>query len=403
MKRYSFLFFAVVLVSLQACSSSDDAATTSGSEQNSSPGTLDSSTDLSVPGNLPAANRARQFDYTMTGVTGDTVIARAQLFEPDTQAPQDGHPLVVWAHGTTGISNACTPSASFAQFGNDLVINALLASGYAVLAPDYEGFGTDRIHPYFQRASHANAILDSVPAAHQIAGITISDDWAVVGHSQGGHVALATARGTALPAYPLQAVVALAPGTDVKPFSDRAFEAIDQKIAEGDTGNAIERLIYLNVYGAYVAHAIKEVDPSFDPKSIFGETIAELIDLAVTESQCQQYAFAVQETIQQHFMNGGTVNNFQGVRRDWYDEPGIASRLASEELGDESQSMPLLILQGDADRQVPVAATTAFVDRQRSLGTDVTYEIIAGARHGDVVRGEFAGALAWLMEKFPAR
>jgi len=64
--------------------------------------------------------------------------------------------------------------------------------------------------------------------------------------------------------------------------------------------------------------------------------------------------------------------------------------------------MPLLILQGDADRQVPVAATTAFVDRQRSLGTDVTYEIIAGARHGDVVRDEFAGALAWLIEKFPS-
>lgn len=400
MKHASFLLIALILTSLQACSSNDDATANS---TNASPGALNNSTNIAVPTNLAASNRAHQFDYTMTGVNGESVVARAQLFEPDMQAPLDGHPLVVWAHGTTGISNACAPSSSFARFGNATVINALLSSGYAVLAPDYEGFGTNSIHPYYQRASHANAVLDAIPAAHQISGIDISDDWAIVGHSQGGHVALAAARATALPAYPLQAVVALAPGTDIMPFSDRAFEAIDQKIAEGDMTNALQRLIYLNIYGAYVAHAINEVDPTFDPKSIFGETIADLIDLAVTETQCQQYAFTVQDAIEQHFIDGGTVGNFQGVRRDWYTEPKIAARLDMEELGDESQAMPLLILQGDVDRQVPVAATTAFVDRQRSLGTDVTYNVIAGAQHGDVARGEFGAALAWLNEIFPPR
>lgn len=404
MKRYAPMLFAFIFAGLQACSSDDGAVTDTTDEQNSaSAGALLKARDISVPASLTASSRAHEFDYTMTGVTGTTVTARAQLFEPNTQAPLDGHPLVVWAHGTTGISNACAPSLSFENFGNATAINALLSSGYAVLAPDYEGFGTDRIHPYYQRASHANAILDAIPAVHKLTGINISDDWAIVGHSQGGHVALATARGEMLPAYPLQAVVALAPGTDIKPFSDRAFEAIDQKVAEGDMGNAIERLFYLNVYGAYVAHAVKEVDSSFNPKSIFGETVAELIDLAVNETQCQQYAASVEQTIVQHFSNGGTVDDFQGVKRDWYDNPVIASRLALEEMGDEAQAAPLLILQGDADRQVPVAATSAFVDRQRTLGTEITYNVIAGARHGDVARSEFGSAVVWLNEKFPPR
>ena len=58
-------------------------------------------------------------------------------------------------------------------------------------------------------------------------------------------------------------------------------------------------------------------------------------------------------------------------------------------------------MQGDDDRQIPLAATTAFVDRQRSLGTDVTYEVILGGRHGDVARAEFNRTISWLAERFP--
>lgn len=91
------------------------------------------------------------------------------------------------------ISNACAPSNDRERFLNLGAIDQLLSAGYAVLAPDYEGFRSDTIHPYFVRASHANAILDALPAAHAIEGSTLSDNWAIVGHSQGGHVALATA------------------------------------------------------------------------------------------------------------------------------------------------------------------------------------------------------------------
>ncbi len=404
MKKYWLILVALVLASSIGCSSSDSSSDPIQNEQTgNTSGLLSNSNEIAVPSSLPAASRAMTFDYTMTGVTGEQTIARAQLFEPMSQAPADGHALVVWAHGTTGISNACQPSLSFNGFGNATAINALLAAGYAVLAPDYEGFGTDQIHPYYVRSSHANAITSSVPAVHQLEGSNFSDDWAVVGHSQGGHVALATARASAQPAYPLQAVVALAPGTDLMPFSDRAFDAIDQAIAEGNTNNALERLFYMNVYGAFVAHAFKEVEPTFDPASIFGSNIAPLIDEAVTEGACGNYARAVEQSISLHFAAGGTFSDFGGLIRNWYDDPVLAARLEAEAFGDEAQSAPLLIVQGDADRQVPVAATSAFVDQQRSVGTDVTYQELPGARHGDVARAEFGRVMTWLDEKFPPR
>jgi len=404
----STLLALLFLGSLHACSSDssnsvpNEAISEISTETNTPElsGTLLESTIIPVPPSLTAASNAVLFDYTMDAITGGTTMARAQLFEPAGQQPVDGYPLVVWAHGTTGIANACAPSLSFEDFSNDVAINSLLATGYAVLAPDYEGFGTSTIHSYYLRSSHAEAVLAAIPAAHDIENSELSNEWAVVGHSQGGHVALATARAEQNPAFPLQAVVALAPGTDLQPLSIRAFEAIDQALAEGAFFEAADRTFFLNLNGAFVAQAIPLVDPSFDPKTLFGDTVANLIDIALDEEICFDYANALDNALFEHLDAGGTLAEFGGLRRDWFTEPGIESLLQQEALGDEVQSAPLLVVQGDADRQVPVAATTDFVNTQLSLGTDVTYEMLPGGRHGDVARDDFTIAIDWLVQRF---
>ena len=391
-------------LALAACSSDDSTgAGDGGPSEPAGAGALLEAATIPVPDALPAAAEARRLDYAMDAVGGGTTTARAQLFAPAGTAPAGGFPLVVWAHGTTGIANACTPSASFEDFGNAVAVGGLLEAGYAVLLPDYEGFGQPSIHPYYVRSSHANSVLDAVPAAHALDDVELGDDWALVGHSQGGHAALAAARAEPDPAHPLRAVVALAPGTDLAAFSDLAFEAIDRDLAEGNLALAAERTFYLNVYGAFVAHSARLVEPTFEPASLFGESIAPLIDEALDEAECGDYARAVNEALVAHLETGATLAEFGGLRRDWYDDAVLAARLDDERFGDEAQSMPLLVVQGDADRQVPLAATTGFVDAQRALGTDVTYELVEGGRHGDPARAEFGRTLAWLAERFPAR
>ena len=344
----------VVLGGPLACSSDDDGGGTNAPGDEGGTGTgervggeLLEASAIEVPEALGAAVAARRFDYSMDAVDGSgTVAARAILYEPGGPAPADGFPLVVWAHGTTGIANACAPSLSFEDFGNEVAIGALLEAGYAVLAPDYEGFGTPVIHPYYVRSSHAESVRDAVPAAHALDGIALSDAWALVGHSQGGHVALSAARAAEDPDYPLAAVVALAPGTDLRPFSDLAFEAIDLELAAGELQLAAERTFYLNVYGAYVAHANALLDPGFEPGSLFGEDVAPLIDRALDEERCGDYAASVSEVLSAHLQTGATLAEFGGLRRDWYEESGFAERLAAEGMNDEAQAAPLLVVQG---------------------------------------------------------
>src|SRR5690606_21374011 len=83
---------------------------------------------------------------------------------------------------------------------------------------DYIGLGpVGELHPYLQRAAEANAVLDSVRAAHEIAGADLNDDWYLIGSSQGGHAALAAYEEAVaeLPDLDLRGTVALVPGAEV--------------------------------------------------------------------------------------------------------------------------------------------------------------------------------------------
>ena len=357
---------------------------------------------VEVPDGVPSAGRARLLRHLMRDVDGDgTTPANSLLLEPAGAPPAGGWPLVAWAHGTTGISDACAPSADFDERGPTGAVERLVGAGFAVLAPDYEGLGGPGVHPYYVRSSHAASVLDAVVAAHGVEGATLSADWAVAGHSQGGHAALAAARAEPLADYPLVAAVASAPGTDLRSVSDLAFDAIDEAVAEGSPTEAAERTFYLNVYGAYVAHGVATVVPSFEPASLFGEDVAPLVDAAADEATCRDYATAVGEVLSGHLLAGGTLADFGGLPRDWYEDPTIAARLEPERLGDESQPMPLRVVQGTADRQIPLAATDAFVAEQRSLGTVLEYVVVEGAGHGDVVLGEMDGTIEFLRRYLP--
>lgn len=47
--------------------------------------------------------------YRMTAAQGGETEANALLFVPQGSAPAGGWPLVVWTHGTTGVTDGCAP------------------------------------------------------------------------------------------------------------------------------------------------------------------------------------------------------------------------------------------------------------------------------------------------------
>lgn len=124
--------------------------------------------------------------------------------------------VIAWTHGAWGVAEKCAPSLSPDFFAYTAAIDAV-HSGYVVVAPDYIGLGSPTMHPFLVGTDTANAVLDAVRAAREIAGAAAGSDFAVWGESQGGHAALwtATAARSYAPDLRLVAAAAAAPPTDL--------------------------------------------------------------------------------------------------------------------------------------------------------------------------------------------
>lgn len=116
------------------------------------------------------------------------------------EKPLAGAPVVVFAHGSVGIAPKCAPtrvdlSATVTDpTAEDLPNNlyALGGYGYTVIMPDYAGFSYGQAPGYFNAEDEAHAVLDATRAAHKILPANLdANQVAIVGHSQGGHAALA--------------------------------------------------------------------------------------------------------------------------------------------------------------------------------------------------------------------
>src|SRR5207302_9641355 len=105
------------------------------------------------------------------------------LYVPPGQAPPGGWPLVVWAHGTVGIGDACAPSRQPQTEHVSRYFNQILESGYAVLAPEYQGLGTGGQFSYYNATVEGLSILDAV-AAIRSAAVPLSKKWVIIGQSE---------------------------------------------------------------------------------------------------------------------------------------------------------------------------------------------------------------------------
>jgi len=195
---------------------------------------------------VPYSVRAWRVRY-VTQDQGRAVEATAVLALPDTDEPLDA-PSVVWAHGTTGFTDACAPSAG----GLEENIGAILlaSQGYAVAQPDYIGMNglgepAEDLHPYLVVEPAAVATLDSVRALWSLPDavddappVTPTTTLALWGGSEGGfHVLWADRYVTHyLPQAQLVATVAAVPPSDLQGL---ALEAVAEGPVRPVTGGLI--------------------------------------------------------------------------------------------------------------------------------------------------------------------
>lgn len=90
----------------------------------------------------PGAAAAERVEYVTRDQTGRSAPSSGIYWIPQGTPPPGGWKIVSWAHGTTGIGDACAPSKTKTGSGVDAAVIAALKAGYAVTATDYAGLGT---------------------------------------------------------------------------------------------------------------------------------------------------------------------------------------------------------------------------------------------------------------------
>jgi len=269
--------------------------------------------------------------YVSTTPAGDRVPVSGVLIQPLTPAPSGGYPVVVWAHGTTGIGDECAPSR-YAPF-NISGAAPLLDQGDVIAAPDYEGLGIpDEIHPYLVGAAEGHNVLDAARAARVVGGGNVTVTW---GWSQGGHAALFARQlqPTYAPELDFRGTAAQAPVTDVGTF-----------LLPGRTNPEVF---------PFTAEAILAWS------EVYHE--AELTDLVVV-------ADAEKARLAQQACTGDIIDNTtrpldEIFRADPQNSPTWKEAVRVNSVGVGDTTAPVLLTHGDADTTVPIAGTLALHDQ----------------------------------------
>src|SRR5271169_7140063 len=140
--------------------------------------------------------------YHSRSASGGDVAASGVVLVPDGKAPAGGWPVIAWAHGFSDAARQCAPSL-LRNLDYGPLLSMYVNLGYAVVATDYTGLGTNFRSAVMDVESNSTDVIDSIPAAHA-AVPQLGPKWVAMGSSLGANVAIAVAEmeaGTRDPNY----------------------------------------------------------------------------------------------------------------------------------------------------------------------------------------------------------
>lgn len=324
-------------------------------------------TDMSA-----AAAESVVMTYKMKGINGTEVQATSLVFTPKTAAPATGWPIVVWAHGTTGVADQCAPSRNVMNDSVKGMISKFLAEGYVVVAPDYEGLGEPtgtELHPFLNLKSEGYSITDAVVATHNWLGNKVSKKWVTVGHSQGGQAALGAAQYAERANLDYKGTVAVAPASQLSLI----LNAGQASVANATPDKQIPVYASLDTFTALIAAGLRNPNPTLQYNQVFKTPTDQIAKNA--ESVCydmlgKQFAVAMG----QYAAVNGSLKGYPRTTDTFMSLPIVKTFLEKDSQPLQVQvRTPVVIYQGGADTTVPQVATDALIGTAKAFGTQVNY------------------------------
>ncbi|HEY0186894.1 MAG TPA: lipase family protein [Cellulomonas sp.] len=334
-------------------------------------------------GDVPVGMTGYRLLYATTNADGAIVLASAVLAVPTGAAAPA--PLITWAHGTVGVTRACAPSIGDDALSSDgtPAVDQLAANGWAMVATDYPGMGTEGDFPYLIGEGEGRAVLDAARAARQVPGVELAGQTAIWGHSQGGHAALWAGQLAATYAPDLDVVgtAALSPASDPEAIAESVLahpEALGASLAV-----------------AYVVDAYTRYYPDLSFDAVVAPSARTLVREAAARCTGQAGTLV-------------TVLAGLAVSRD---QPIVATDALDGAFGDLLRantptgpwSAPLLLAQGEDDEVIDIAINEQYVADLQASGTDLTWLTYPGGTHMSILApGQplTAELIAWTQTRF---
>jgi len=321
----------------------------------------------------------------------------------DTAAPMPtaGWPVVVNAHGTIGVADACRLSGTVSGSGLAGLFGARGAIG---VAPDYIGLGGPGDHDYLELYDEAVAVLDAIRAAQHLAdahGVARSGRSAVVGLSQGGHAVLGAA--TWHSRY--------APELDIRAFGASGPASLYAEQWSGGVGiPGTHMALHALVAWSFARRAGVDDTPlwaaGFDPVPHLSARCGWDPSFQGAPTLYDDFPVVADQVFSGDYLAAYQSGTFAGfdVVAEGFDRNRVRPWL---DVG--TQTAPVVIWQGVDDVVVPAGGTVEMVDDLVAGGIDVTLHLVPGAGHTDTAFGFLASweqatedSITWVREQLDA-
>ena len=322
-----------------------------------------------------------------TVVDGSTVEASGLLSVPE--APGD-YPVLSFQNGTNTV-NADSPTEDPRSFMYQLV-EYIAGMGFAVLIPDYPGFGSSAgiPHPYLIKVPTNEAVIRMIQAVseaeNEFEGISVKNECYLIGYSQGGlatfnvHTDLELGfstyglnlRGSVCGAGPYDLLQMMSEIRSSQSYPVPAY---------------IGYIINAYTYYGYFENSIDEL-----LKDPYASKLRQLYDgnHSVVEIN-SELTSSIPDLLTDEFRNNGSSSDFSSV----------ASSLIWNSAYAYKSEIPVLLVHGDADTQVNVENTESLYNLMMINGTpsELCKKIILpGLDHGDAVMPFFVEGLKFILE-----
>jgi pimeloyl-ACP methyl ester carboxylesterase len=317
---------------------------------------------------LPNEVTAFRILYHSRSTRGEDVAVSGVVLIPNGTPPPGGWPVLAWAHNFNGSARPCAPS-----LGKNLIEGPLLSMytglGYAVVASDYAGLGTNFPHAALDLNSNALDVIYSVPAAHA-ALPQLGSRWLVAGYSVGALVAAGAAESGQEDDPNYLGALAISGVAEPEEFFGHLAQGPDY---------------YLMVF---LARGIKTVFPEFRVEDM------------LTDKAMRLYEY-VGHACDVH--SGPELQAGEILKSGWQDNRYVKEFFARNTLGQRPAHGPLLAICGEGESLVPAELTAKAVTRLCAQKDRVLFVKYPGLNASAVLGNSVSEQASWIRARFAGR